>query len=105
MVNTIHYRGYCDDQTGNPMKHGTIVYDHGPLMLGSEFHDKNGKRIYEDDIVLVRTRSVWEYSLVLFARGEFRVMTSRWPVCIGSLRYYKPDDIEVIGNIHEGEYD
>jgi hypothetical protein len=100
MVDRIDYRGYCDDHTGNPMKHGTIVYDHGPLMLGSDIRGTCGKRIFEGDIVV---SPIYEYSIgqVFYLSAQFLV---QWDDdVVTPLLSEQP--LAVIGNIHEGEVD
>ncbi len=64
--------------------------------------DKNGKRIFEGDIVLFLWGEKREVFSVEFVEGEFEAIPKRkstdiWCIRIGS---YSPE-FEVIGNIHD----
>jgi hypothetical protein len=101
-MEVIKYRGFCDDQTGSPMKQGELTYEHGPLMLCSGQLDLSGRDIYEDDIVVC---DLFDDSIgvVCYMYGTFVV---QW--CNGAVTGIKITElntlpVDVIGNIYEGE--
>ena len=60
------------------------------------FKDKNGKEIYEGDIVSIHNKShknEYDIGVIEFKKGAFRC-----PFLLGK---YQSGQIEVIGNIHE----
>jgi len=68
-----------------------VTLDHVTLLQFSALHDKNGKEIYEGDIIWIRGGTRHE---VKFRRGRFEVS-------LNDLGGYKAADIKVIGNIYE----
>jgi uncharacterized phage protein (TIGR01671 family) len=59
--------------------------------------DKNGRLIYEGDIVFHRVKSV-EIGKVEWDKGGFWVVCNKWVI---PWNFFTPSRWEVIGNIHE----
>ena len=86
--------GWVDDEDGTEYEVGNAWKDEAfPLMQFTGLHDKNGKDVFEGDIVR-HTADPKNPSPVIYHRGAFQV--GNWP--IGS---FHESDIEVIGNTWE----
>ena len=66
-------------------------------------HDKNGKEIYEGDIVKVRKYSSFETEVVKFDKGCFYAGMHYGSSTRTTLKLIQPKMTEVIGNIYENK--
>lgn len=66
-------------------------------------HDKNGKEIYEGDIVKVRRYSSFETEIVKFDKGCFYAGMHYGSSTRTTLKLIQPKLTEVIGNIYENK--
>lgn len=66
-------------------------------------HDKNGKEIYEGDIVKVRRYSSFETEIVKFDKGCFYAGMHYGSSTRTTLKLIQPKMTEVIGNIYENK--
>ena len=79
-----------------------IIFDDVELMQYTGIKDKNGKEIYEGDIVLIDKTNILHKTVVKFKHGAFIADI------IGDNDYiylfhfgFNKDDFEVVGNIYE----
>jgi uncharacterized phage protein (TIGR01671 family) len=92
-----HYWGYTE--VGGFT--GPVEIDRLPSQQFTGLLDKNGKEIYESDIVKARHgRNDYEgYSII---KGEIKFENGQW--LIGDyVMNYQNDNFEVIGNVYEGQ--
>jgi len=93
MFDLDNWAQYCNLQNGcGSLADGTGTYD---LEQYTGLHDKNGKEIYEGDIV--RTNEAGWIAHVVFQNGIFMCEDDRG----GFSGYCEWEEFEVIGNVYE----
>jgi uncharacterized phage protein (TIGR01671 family) len=78
-----------------------ILYEVYPETVGqfTGLVDKNGKRIFDGDIVAIQSGTVFEMvGRVVFDEGAFQVVD---PDDTYECLWYKQHEMEVLGNIHD----
>lgn len=72
------------------------------LMQYTNLKDKNGKEIYEGDILKVKLDDGEVNLYVKYTNGEYRVVNEgRWEDSLYAYMYF--GDVEIVGNIYENE--
>lgn len=72
------------------------------LMQYTNLKDKNGKEIYEGDILKVKLDDGDANLYVKYANGEYRVVNEgKWEDSLYAYMYF--GDVEVVGNIYENK--
>ena len=81
----------------------SITAENAILMQYTELKDRNGKEIYESDIVRCRLGEHWNYKetigTVLFHCGEWALEEKG--SMFFKIKLYRCKEIEIIGNIYE----
>lgn len=72
------------------------------LMQYTNLKDKNGKEIYEGDILKVKLDDGEANLYVKYTNGEYRVVNEgKWEDSLYSYMYF--GDVEIVGNIYENK--
>lgn len=72
------------------------------LMQYTNLKDKNGKEIYEGDILKVKLDDGEANLYVKYTNGEYRVVNEgKWEDSLYTYMYF--GDVEIVGNIYENE--
>lgn len=72
------------------------------LMQYTNLKDKNGKEIYEGDILKVKVDDGEANLYVKYTNGEYRVVNKgKWEDSLYAYMYF--GDVEVVGNIYENK--
>lgn len=72
------------------------------LMQYTNLKDKNGKEIYEGDILKVKLDDGEANLYVKYTNGEYRVVNEgKWEDSLYAYMYF--GDVEIVGNIYENE--
>jgi uncharacterized phage protein (TIGR01671 family) len=72
------------------------------LMQYTNLKDKNGKEIYEGDILKVKVDDGEANLYVKYTNGEYRVVNEgRWEDSLYAYMYF--GDVEIVGNIYENK--
>lgn len=72
------------------------------LMQYTNLKDKNGKEIYEGDILKVKLDDGDANLYVKYVKGEYRVVNEgKWEDSLYAYMYF--GDVEIVGNIYENE--
>ena len=107
MTREIKFRAWMDDGRmicGEPDYIWEMKSDDSPVMQYTGLKDKNGKEIYEGDIITYQEEPQKMKAEVVWKNGGFVFVYEDGTENITSESWYAPMDVEIteiIGNVHE----